>query len=64
MSTAPEAILANEAGIPYAAIAMSTDFDCWKEDEKPVSREGVLEIFKQNVDKVISLILASLPKIA
>jgi len=37
MSTAPEAILANELGIPYVAIAMSTDYDCWKEDEEPIS---------------------------
>ena len=28
MSVAPEAALANEAGIPYAAVAMSTDYDC------------------------------------
>jgi len=37
MSIAPEAILANEAGIQYAAVAMSTDYDCWKQDEEPVS---------------------------
>ncbi|MBI3985647.1 MAG: S-methyl-5'-thioadenosine phosphorylase, partial [Lentisphaerae bacterium] len=35
MSTCPEVILANEAGIPYQAIAMSTDYDCWKENEAP-----------------------------
>ena len=28
MSIAPEVTLANEANIPYAAIAMSTDYDC------------------------------------
>jgi 5'-methylthioadenosine phosphorylase len=33
MSIAPECILANEAAIPYASIAMSTDYDCWKTDE-------------------------------
>ena len=37
MSVAVEAILANEAAIPYAAIAMSTDFDSWKSDEVPVT---------------------------
>jgi len=57
MSIAPEAILANEAGIPYAAIAMSTDYDCWKEDEEPVTWEGVLEIFNQNVEKVTKLLI-------
>ena len=28
-------MLANEAGIPYAAVAMATDYDCWKQDEAP-----------------------------
>jgi len=63
MSIAPEAILANEAGIPYMAIAMSTDYDCWKTDEEPVTWEWVLEIFKQNTDKVIQLLLHAIPKI-
>jgi 5'-methylthioadenosine phosphorylase len=63
MSVAPEAILANEIGIPYAAIAMSTDYDCWKTDEEPVTWEAVLEIFNQNVHNVIDLILATLKKI-
>jgi len=63
MSTAPEAILANEVGIPYAAIAMSTDFDSWKEGEKAVTWEVVLEIFEKNVANVVDLILKTLPKI-
>ncbi|MCK5029194.1 MAG: S-methyl-5'-thioadenosine phosphorylase [Bacteroidales bacterium] len=63
MSIAPEAILANEIGIPYAAIAMSTDYDCWKTDEKAVTWEAVLEIFNQNVHNVIDLILTTLKKI-
>ncbi|MBN1182508.1 MAG: S-methyl-5'-thioadenosine phosphorylase [Bacteroidales bacterium] len=57
MSTAPEAALANEAGIPYAAIAMSTDYDCWKTDEAPVTWEEVLKVFKQNVENVIRLLV-------
>jgi len=56
MSIAPEAILAKEAGIPYVAIAMSTDYDVWKEDEEPVTWEQVLEIFEQNAEKMKSLI--------
>ena len=63
MSIAPETILANEAWIPYIAIAMSTDYDCWKVDEEPVTWDAVLEIFKQNVDKVIQLLLYTIPKI-
>ncbi len=60
MSTAPECILANEAGIPYAAIAMSTDYDSWKTDEIPVSWEAVLEVFNQNVEKVTKLLVSTI----
>ncbi|MHA2393620.1 MAG: S-methyl-5'-thioadenosine phosphorylase [Promethearchaeota archaeon] len=63
MSIAPETILANEAGIPYAAVAMSTDYDCWKEDEAPVTWEEILEIFGKNVDNVIALLTNSITKI-
>lgn len=64
MSIAPEAALANEAGIPYAAVAMSTDYDCWKEDEKPVSWEEVLRVFSSNAGKVTNLLATVIPKIA
>ncbi len=64
MSTAPEAALANEAGIPYAAVAMSTDYDCWKEDEAPVTWEAVLEIFHQNAANVKNLLVKAIPAIA
>ena len=63
MSIAPEATLANEIEIPYAAIAMSTDYDCWKEDEEPVTWEEILQVFKQNVEKVTSLLINTIPKI-
>ena len=63
MSVAPEAALANELGIPYAAIAMSTDYDCWKEDEEPVSWEEVIEVFNNNVSKVLRLLQEVLPLI-
>lgn len=62
MSVAPECILANEAGIPYAAIAMSTDYDSWAEDEPPVSWEEILKIFSANVEKVTSLLVKAIPK--
>lgn len=42
MTTVPEAVLAKEAGLCYASIAMATDYDCWKEHEEAVSsREEV-----------------------
>jgi 5'-methylthioadenosine phosphorylase len=63
MSIATETILANEAGIPYAAVAMSTDYDCWKEDEAPVTWNEILEIFGKNVKNVIDLIINVVKKI-
>ena len=63
MSVATEAALANEAGIPYAAVAMSTDYDCWKEDEEPVSWQAILSVFKSNAENVTSLLLRTIPRI-
>jgi len=63
MSVAPEAILANEVGIPYAVVAMSTDYDCWKEDEKPVTWEEILSVFDSNADRVKKLLVRVIPKI-
>lgn len=56
MSLAPEVILSNELKIPYAAIAMSTDYDSWKEDEVPVSWEEVIAVFNNNINTVLSLL--------
>ena len=64
MSIAPECALANEAGIPYAGIAMSTDYDCWKEDEEPVTWDAVYQIFKQNAAKVTDLLRRVIPEVA
>jgi 5'-methylthioadenosine phosphorylase len=64
MSIAPECALANEAGIPYAAVAMSTDYDCWKVEEEPVSWDAILEVFGSNVGKVTDLLQAVIPRIA
>lgn len=63
MSTAPEAMLANEAGIPYAAVAMSTDYDCWKEDEKPVTWDEILAVFNKNADNVKQLLITVIENI-
>ncbi len=57
MSIAPEAALANEAKIPYAAVALCTDYDCWKTDEETVSWEEVLKVFSKNVEKVTNLLV-------
>ena len=63
MSTVPEVVLAREVGICYQAIAMSTDYDCWKEDEEAVTWDMIVETMRNNADNVKNLIRETLPKI-
>ncbi len=63
MSTVPEVALAREAGICYQTIAMSTDYDCWKEGEEPVTWDMILTIMKKNADNVKKLIMEAIAKI-
>ena len=63
MSTCPEVMLANEIGIPYQTIAMSTDYDCWKENEEPVTYDKVMAVMRQNAEKVKKLLLRVIQKI-
>lgn len=64
MSVSTETALANETDILYAAVAMPTDYDYWKEDEAPVSWEEVSLVFGQNAEKVTTLLIESIPAIA
>jgi len=50
MTNATEAKLAREASICYATLALVTDYDCWKEEEEPVTVEAVLDIMHKNVE--------------
>ena len=63
MSTVPEVNLAREQKIHYATTAMSTDYDCWHEDEEPVTWEMILKTMKNNSGRVISLFLDVIPRI-
>jgi len=63
MSVATEAALANEVKIPYAVVAMSTDYDCWKEDEPPVSWEEIIVVFNKNVENVKKLLVHAIGRI-
>ncbi len=63
MSTVPEVVLAREAGICYAVIAMSTDYDCFLEDRPHVTIEEVLKVMKHNSDNVKRLLIEVIPKI-
>ncbi|MDR0908468.1 MAG: MTAP family purine nucleoside phosphorylase [Spirochaetaceae bacterium] len=56
MSIATETALANEAGIPYAAVGMVTDYDSWREDEEAASWEAISKVFAENASKVTTLL--------
>jgi 5'-methylthioadenosine phosphorylase len=48
MTNATEAKLSREAGIAYASMCLVTDYDCWHEEEVPVSVEAVLAVLEAN----------------
>jgi 5'-methylthioadenosine phosphorylase len=49
MTAMPEAKLAREAELPYAVLALATDYDCWHEAEADVSVEAVVATLNANV---------------
>ena len=58
----PEVILAREAQLCYACIAMVTDYDVWA--DKPVTAEDVASVMKKNVEnakKLITCAIDSMP---
>ena len=48
MTGMPEARLAREAELPYALLAMVTDYDCWREEGEAVDLAQVVEQMEQN----------------
>jgi 5'-methylthioadenosine phosphorylase len=63
MTNLPEAKLAREAELPYASLAMVTDYDCWHQSEQHVSVEAVIKVLHANVEKARGVIRALLPRL-
>ena len=63
MSSCPEVALAREQKMHYAALAMSTDYDCWKEDEESVSWELIEKTMKKNAANVLAIFVKAIPKL-
>jgi 5'-methylthioadenosine phosphorylase len=64
MTAMPEAKLAREAELPYALLALATDYDCWHASEEDVSVEAVLAVLRANVAaarRTIAELAKSLP---
>ena len=43
---------------------MSTDYDCWKTDEEPVTWDAILAVFNSNAKKVTRLLVEAIPLVA
>ena len=65
MTNVNEAKLAREAEICYTTIALSTDYDCWYEEEESVTADSVIEVIKKNIHmarKIITECVVMLPE--
>jgi len=65
MTGMPEAKLAREAELPYASVAMVTDYDGWHEEIAHVEVTQIQKVLADNADKARSLVaglVRSLPK--
>lgn len=49
MTGYPESVLAAEAGLPYATVALVTDYDAGVDGHEPVTMDAVLEVMRSNV---------------
>jgi len=57
MTNLPEARLAREAELPYATLAMATDYDCWREGHDAVTVDAVIAVMQGNVAKAKEIIV-------
>ncbi len=58
MTNLPEARLAREAELPYATLALATDYDCWNADHDAVTVDQVVATLKANVEKACQVLRA------
>ena len=56
MTNMPEAKLAREAELPYASVAMVTDYDCWHEDHDHVDVAQIIACLLDNAARAKDLI--------
>ncbi len=63
MTNMPEAKLAREAEIPYASVAMVTDFDCWHPNHDAVTVDQIISVLTENAENARILIQGTLPRI-
>jgi 5'-methylthioadenosine phosphorylase len=67
MTNGPEARLCREAEIAVAALALVTDYDCWKSDEAAVEVETVIENLHANsamAKQILRAVIGLIPEAA
>lgn len=64
MTGAPEAVLAAEAGLPYAAVALVTDYDAGVDGHEPVTMNAVMRVMSSNIERLRTVLDAAVPAIA
>ncbi len=62
MTNIGEAKLAREAEIAFATLAMVTDYDCWRTEEKPVTAQSVIDCLHQNVATAKAILARVIPR--
>jgi 5'-methylthioadenosine phosphorylase len=63
MTNIPEAKLAREAELPYATVALVTDYDSWRESEDAVGTEEILATLAANADAARRLVARAAPRV-
>jgi 5'-methylthioadenosine phosphorylase len=61
MTNMPEAKLAREAELPYATIAIATDYDCWHETDEDVSVDAIIAVLNRSLDTTKKLLAELAP---
>ncbi|KAL3125083.1 hypothetical protein niasHT_000355 [Heterodera trifolii] len=64
MTLCPEAVLAKELGIPYASVAVVTDYDCWRDTAEGVSIALVDETMRKNAQLMQKFFVEAISEVA
>ncbi|MFK8001484.1 MAG: S-methyl-5'-thioadenosine phosphorylase [Polyangiales bacterium] len=59
MTNLPEARLAREAELPYATLALATDYDCWHTAHESVTVEAVMAVMAKNIAGARNIVRAT-----
>ncbi len=61
MTALPEARLAREAELPYANVAMVTDFDCWHPEHESVTVDQIVRVLHANIERARAMVSVVVP---